>query len=83
MVNTNITLQVECTFFFEENPYAMETMQSLASRLGRSVEHLQPILNHLVELTILSKIGEGEESIYKYNQPMIMKEKIGEQWKRI
>ncbi|TJY41936.1 hypothetical protein E5161_12115 [Cohnella pontilimi] len=76
-----MSLQVECTYFFEENPYAIETLHSLSTRLGRSIDHLEPILDQLVALTILSKIGEGNESIYRYNQPMITSEKLGEQWK--
>lgn len=73
-------LQVECTYFFEENPYALETKQSLALRLGRSVLDLEPILDHLVSLTVLSRNGDGEETIYRYNQPVIIHEKLGNQW---
>jgi hypothetical protein len=76
-----VSLQVECTYFFEENPYAMETIESLALRLGRPVESLEPILNNLVSLTILIRVGEGSQSIYRYNHPVVIKEKLGEQWK--
>lgn len=76
-----MSLQVECTYFFEENPYAMETVQSLATRLGRSAEYLEAVLQELVSLTILSRVGAGEESIYRYNQPLKVEGKLEEQWK--
>jgi hypothetical protein len=63
-------LQVECTYFFEENPFALETLESLATRLGRSVDDLIPVLDRLVELTVLTRIGSGDQSVYRYNRPV-------------
>jgi len=81
MNGNSLPLQVECTYFFEENPYAMETAQSLALRIGRSADQLAPILEHLAALTILSKFGEGANAIYRYSQPIMVKEKLGDLWK--
>lgn len=64
-----VPLQMECTLFFQMNPHAYETVEGLALRLGRKPEHLDHILQQLVSLTILKRIGEGERSIYCYNQP--------------
>lgn len=75
------SLQIECTYFFEENPYALETIQSLGIRLGRSIQELEPVLNNLVSLTIITKIGEGAEAIYRYNEPIMTNEKLGVPWK--
>lgn len=62
-------LKVECTLFFEENPYTFETVEGLASRLGRRTTELAQILEHLVTVSILEKIGDGEQAIYRYMQP--------------
>lgn len=70
------SLQMECTMFFQENPYAFETIDGLALRVGRKVEQLEPILQELVSLSILKKIGEGENSIYCYVKPDIINEEM-------
>ncbi|GAB7389250.1 hypothetical protein BSNK01_30880 [Bacillaceae bacterium] len=64
-----LIIQTECLLFFEENPHAYETAEGLAWRLGRKVEHIQPVLKQLVELSILSQIGTGERALYRYSQP--------------
>jgi hypothetical protein len=69
-------LQIECTYFFEENPFALETKESLATRLGRSANELEPILSNLVALSVLTKFGEGEDTVYRYNQPIMINEKL-------
>ena len=70
MERSPMMLQVECTYFFEENPFALETGESLATRLGRSVDDLIPVLERLVELSVLTRIGSGEQSVYRYNRPV-------------
>lgn len=67
-------LQMECTLFFQENPHTLETAKGLALRLGRKPEHLDPVLHYLVSLSILKKIGDGEEAIYQYIQPVMTSE---------
>lgn len=62
-------LQTECTLFFEENPYAFETVEGLANRLGRKIEHIQPVLESLVKLSILSQVGTQKHVLYRYSQP--------------
>lgn len=62
-------LQTECTLFFEENPYALETVEGLAERLGRKAEHLRPVLEHLVSLSILSQVGNQDRVLYRYSRP--------------
>ncbi|MEF3313689.1 hypothetical protein PV433_32885 [Paenibacillus sp. GYB004] len=62
-------LQMECTRFFQNNPYSMETAEGISLRLGRKVEHLSPVLGRLVMLSILEKVGNGSRSIYRYIEP--------------
>ncbi|ADU30485.1 hypothetical protein [Evansella cellulosilytica] len=64
-------LEVECTIFFQENPYSYETLHGLGRRLGRNPIDLQPVLEKLVHSTILEMIGEGDSAIYRYVQPKI------------
>lgn len=78
-------LRTECNLFFQENPYTYETTQGLAVRLGRKADHLKPILEELVSLSILEKVGEGERSIFRYIEPAITTsmDGIGDSWNRV
>ena len=67
--NDLLTLRIECTLFFQGNPYALETEEGLALRTGRKVEHLKPVLNELVNSSILERLGEGDQAIYRYAEP--------------
>ncbi|WP_231705824.1 hypothetical protein [Effusibacillus lacus] len=51
-------------------------------RLGRKREHIEPVLQHLVSLSILEKIGEGEQAIYRYIQPEITSE-LDTSWQKV
>ncbi|WP_096199931.1 hypothetical protein [Bacillus sp. FJAT-45350] len=63
-------LQVECTLFFQENPYTFETLKGLSSRLGRNSDDLIGVLELLVSNMVLDVIGTGENAIYRYIQPV-------------
>ncbi|QOY36678.1 hypothetical protein AWH56_003110 [Anaerobacillus isosaccharinicus] len=76
-------LQVECTMFFQENPYAYETVQGLEIRLGRKAEDLSVVLSQLVDSMILEIIGTGESAIYRYVQPVSVGLGKAEPWKEI
>lgn len=65
-----VTIRIECTLFFQRNPYTLETEQGVAMRTGRRVEHIREVLDELVHTAILEKIGEGERAIYRYVQPI-------------
>jgi hypothetical protein len=67
--NYSFPLLTECMLFFQENPYAFETAEGLALRLGRKIEHLLPVLEHFVTTSILELISNGENPIYRYKQP--------------
>lgn len=69
-----LPLQMECTLFFQENPHTFETVGGIALRLGRKPEDIGPILDNLVALSILEKIGDGDNAIFRYIQPEIMSE---------
>jgi hypothetical protein len=71
MEQHEIYLGIECTLFFEENPYTFDSLEGIAYRLGRKQEHLKPILNRLVMQAILIRVGEGNQAIYQYVQPEI------------
>ncbi|MFD1737891.1 hypothetical protein ACFSCX_15245 [Bacillus salitolerans] len=64
-------LEIECTMFFQENPYTFETLHGLTTRLGRNIEDLLPVLEQLVANSILEKVGNGDQAIYRYIQPLM------------
>lgn len=64
-----LLIQTECAVFFEENPYALETVESLADRLGRKAEHLRPVLDQLVQRLIVARVASGGQTLYRYSQP--------------
>jgi hypothetical protein len=65
----NMPLQIECTLFFQENPYTFETLNGIALRLGRNPDDIKLALEHLMSISILEMIGEGEQAIYRYIAP--------------
>lgn len=67
-----LSLQAECLLFFEQNPYTIENEEGLSIRLGRNLQDLSSVLERLTELSILQRMGEGEEAYYRYNQPEVM-----------
>jgi predicted transcriptional regulator len=69
-----ITLQMECTLFFENNPYALETSSGMSKRLGRNANLIERALNRLTELSILEKNGQGTRAIYRYKTPYVQTE---------
>jgi hypothetical protein len=76
-------LHVECTMFFQENPYTFETLDGLATRLGRNPVDLSPILEQLVASGTLETIGEGHHSIYRYIQPIMVEVKEVVIWREV
>ncbi|MDC3414990.1 hypothetical protein NC797_15305 [Aquibacillus sp. 3ASR75-11] len=80
--HNNVPLQLECTLYFEKNPYAYETIEGLALRLGREPSDLSPIVQHLVSLDIIEALGEGDSAIYHYNQPKIASE-VDLSWEQV
>jgi hypothetical protein len=69
-MNEMLKLQIECTAFFEQNPYTFETINGLENRIGRPTSLLQPILDELVSMSILNRSGEGDQAIYHYIPPI-------------
>lgn len=67
-----LSLQAECLLFFEQNPYTIENEEGLSIRLGRNLQDLSSVLERLTELSILQRMGEGEEAYYRYNLPEVM-----------
>lgn len=72
-------LQMECTRYFQNNPYSMETAEGISIRLGRKPEHLDSVLVRLVSLSIVEKVGNGSRSIYRYIEPDVSGE-MDVQW---
>lgn len=70
MEKVSMILQVECNHFFAENPFALETAESLALRLGRTEEDLVPVLELLVEQSVLARTEDGDQSVYRYIRPL-------------
>lgn len=69
MNRNDIALQMECTLYFERNPYALETIAGLSMRLGRTTNDLESVVKHLTDIRILERLGEGERAIYCYKAP--------------
>ncbi|MGJ7918981.1 hypothetical protein [Neobacillus sp. LXY-4] len=65
----NMSLQIECTLFFQENPYTFETLNGIALRLGRNPEDIKLAIKHLMSISVLEMIGEGDQAIYRYIEP--------------
>jgi predicted transcriptional regulator len=65
------SIELECISFFEENLYTFETLEGLALRIGRQKEDLELVLNKLVDLAIVERIGiQGQPFVYRYIKPV-------------
>lgn len=60
-------IRLEATLYFQRNPFARETLESLALRLGRPETLVEPVLGQLVELRILERRGR----LYRYCRPYV------------
>lgn len=69
-------LKWECTLFFQNNPYTMETATGIATRIGRDEQLTRKTLNQLVEVHVLETIGDSESvnPIYRYRKPFVAKQ---------
>jgi hypothetical protein len=76
-------LQVECTMAFQKNPYTVETIDGLSTRLEQNPEDLCLILEQLVANAIVEIIGKGYNTIYRYIQPAIVEVKEAVLWREI
>lgn len=65
----NMPLQIKCTLYFQENSYTVETLDGIASKLGKNPEEIKPAVDYLSSISILEAIGEGEDVSYRYIQP--------------
>jgi hypothetical protein len=61
-------LKWECTLFFQNNPYTMDTALGISRRVGHRLEAVQNTLNQLVQVNILEKIGETNDAVYRYQE---------------
>lgn len=73
----SLPLQMECTMLFQSNPYMIENIIGLETRLGRKQEDLLPVIEQLLDMGIIQIVGEGNDSLqrlFKYREPEILKE---------
>jgi hypothetical protein len=50
--------------FFVQNPYTCDSAESLAVRIGRSVEQIEPVLAGFASALLLEKMQLGELVVY-------------------
>ena len=55
--NHEIMLGIECTLFFEENPYTFDNLEGLAYRLGRKQEH-STYIGSIGSQSIIARVGK-------------------------
>jgi hypothetical protein len=63
-------VRLEATLYFQRNPFARETVGSLALRLGRPEELVESVLTQLVESMIVERRG----NLYRYRRPYMAAE---------
>lgn len=65
-----LLLQVECSLYFQHRPWVAETVSSLSRQIGKPEYALMPVLERLVELSILRQVeGWGGAMLYDYRPP--------------
>lgn len=64
-----LTIALECTAFFQQNPYTLETADGIALRIGRKLADIEPVLRNMTSRGFLQQDGEGSHAIYSYILP--------------
>jgi len=62
-------VRLELLSFFHANPHTADTLEGLASRLGRSQKLVKVAVGKLVELGILGRHGNGVMACYRLIRP--------------
>ena len=62
-------IRLELLEFFESNPFAWETADDLARKIGRAPRPVQEALDQLRELGILTARGAAPALRYRYQAP--------------
>ncbi|MRH42069.1 hypothetical protein GH741_05195 [Aquibacillus halophilus] len=57
-------VETECVQFFSKNKNSFETQHSLATRLGRTEEHIKETLEHLVNTSFLEVRITGKQKLF-------------------
>ncbi|MRH41510.1 hypothetical protein GH741_02335 [Aquibacillus halophilus] len=57
-------VETECVHFFSKNKNSFETQHSLATRLGRTEEHITATLEHLVNTSFLEIRITGTQKLF-------------------
>lgn len=64
-----LTIALECTVFFQQNPFTLETADGIAMRIGRKLADIEPVLRNMTLKGFLLRDGEGSHAIYSYILP--------------
>lgn len=62
-------IRLDIALYFQRNPFARETTESLALRVGRSEEQVAVAVDRLVEQSVLECRGAGRRALYRYVHP--------------
>ncbi|NLU48869.1 MAG: hypothetical protein GXX09_00420 [Syntrophomonadaceae bacterium] len=57
--------KIEVLAFFQKNPHTRDTLEGLARRLFLETELVAEVVKELLEVGILTKVGQGERAIYR------------------
>ena len=56
---------VDLATFFVQNPYTCDTAESLAVRIGRDVDHVEPVLEAFANARFLAKVELEDIQVYQ------------------
>jgi len=71
LMRTPESISLDVVLFFQQNPSARETVQSISLRIGPSPEVVEHTLERLVEQSILTRRGTGQTALYCYQRPYL------------
>jgi len=58
-------IRIEILSFFLANPHTRDTLKGFSIRLFMNYEMIANVMEELVEVGIVEKVGNGDKSIYK------------------
>lgn len=64
-------VRLEVMLYFQRNPFARETVESLSIRLGRPTNLIRDAVERLTEQTVLEGRTVGQQIIFRYKRPFL------------
>lgn len=68
MPKLNDMIYLELLYFFRNNPSVMDTMEGIASKIGRTVADIDPIVREFLKMKLIVENDLSGTKVFTYNR---------------